>query len=279
MTSPTPTRTPNPSTTTRPEKSSRRVAHKTPLGWLPWLLLGLLGLLVAGALLLINAVDDDGPDGPAGDALGQVNSGGSGLDGQDGDGKIAGTEDETSGDTDGSAQDGAAQDGSAQDGAAEDGAAQGGGAGAQLTADGQDLLAASGGSLADRSGQAVTGSAVVESVVSDEGFWVGSGPESRVFVFLTPQARESAGESGFQVEAGQTVQVEGSMVTVDEAPDASAGVEEAEGLSQLQQQGRARQRGLRHARLTARSPARFRDPRPHGRGSLRVRTRVACATG
>jgi hypothetical protein len=238
MTTPTPTTTPNPSTTTRPEKSSKRVARKTPLGWLPWLLLGLLGLLLAGVLLLINAVDDDGPDGPAGDALGQVNSGGSGLDGQDGDGKIAGTEDDTTGGTDaeGGAQDGATEDGAAQDGAAQDGAAQGGGA-AQLTADGQDLLAASGSSLGERAGQAVTGSAVVESVVSDEGFWVGSGRESRVFVFLTPQARESAGESGFQVQAGQTVQIEGSMVTADEAPDALAGVEEAEGLSQLQQQG------------------------------------------
>ena len=42
---------------------------------------------------------------------------------------------------------------------------------------------------------------------------------------------------GFQVEAGQTVQVEGSVVAVAEAPDAAAGVEESEGLSQLQQQG------------------------------------------
>ena len=252
MTSPSPTRTPNPSTTTRPEKSSRRVAHKAPLGWLPWVLLGLIGLLVAGALLLINAVDDDGPAGPAGDQLGQVNSGGSGIDGQDGDGKIAGTEDDAAdGAQDGAAQDGAAQDGAAQDGAAQDGAAQdgagegagegagagGAATGAPLTADGQDLLAASGGSLAERAGQAVTGSAVVESVVSDEGFWVGSGPESRVFVFLTPQARESQGESGFQVEAGQTVQVEGSVQSLDEATDAAAGVEESEGLSQLQQQG------------------------------------------
>ena len=242
MTSPSPTRTPNPSTTTRPERSSRRVAHKAPLGWLPWLLLGLIGLLVAGALLLINAVDDDGPAGPAGDQLGQVNSGGSGIDGQDGDGKIAGTEDDAAeGAQDGAAQDGAAQDGAAQDGAGEgagEGAGQGGAAqGAPLTADGQDLLAASGGSLAERAGQAVTGSAVVESVVSDEGFWVGSDPASRVFVFLTPQARESQGESGFQVEAGQTVQVEGSVQSLDQAPDAIAGVEESEGLSQLQQQG------------------------------------------
>jgi hypothetical protein len=254
MTTPAPTSTPNPSTTTRPERSSRRVARSSPLGWLPWLLLGLLGLLLAGALLLINAVDDDGPDGPAGDALGQVDSGGSGLDGQDGDGKIAGTEDEAGAGAaeggaaqDGAAQDGAAEGGAAEDGAAEDGAAENGaaegsaeggaGQGSPLTADGQDLLAAAGSSLAGRDGQAVTGSAVVESVVSDEGFWVGSSTDSRVFVFLTPQARQSQGESGFQVEAGQTVQVEGSMVSLDQAPDAVTGVTEDEGLSQLQQQG------------------------------------------
>ena len=225
----TPTRTPNAATTTRPERSSRRVAHKTPLGWLPWLLLGLLGLLLAGTLLLINAVDDDGPDGPTGDSLGQLNSEGSGLDGKDGNGKIAGTEEDAA--TDGGTGESSGADAGAD---AQAGADAGG---AALTADGQDLIAASGSSLAGRDGQAVTGSAVVESVVSDEGFWVGSGTDSRVFVFLTPQARQSQGESGFQVEAGQTVQVEGSMVSLDQAPDAVEGVTEDEGLSQLQQQG------------------------------------------
>jgi hypothetical protein len=246
MTTPAPTSTPNPSTTTRPEQSSRRVARKSPLGWLPWLLLGLLGLLVAGALLLINAVDDDGPDGPAGDSLGQVDSGGSGLDGQDGDGKIAGTEDEADSGQDGAAAGGAEAGAEAgadagadtgADGGADAGAEGGAAQGAPLTADGQDLLAAAGSSLAGRDGQAVTGSAVVESVVSDEGFWVGSSTDSRVFVFLTPQARQSQGESGFQVEAGQTVQVEGAMVSLDQAPDAVDGVTEDEGLSQLQEQG------------------------------------------
>ena len=87
-----PTRTPNPATSTRPERSSRRVAHQKPLGWLPWAVLALLAGLLALVLLAINAVDDDGPEGPAGDSLGQIGSGGSGIDGQDGDGRIAGTE-------------------------------------------------------------------------------------------------------------------------------------------------------------------------------------------
>ncbi len=87
-----PTRTPNPATDSRPERSSKKVARKKPLGLLPWLLLGLLALLLAAVFLVINAVDDDGPDGPAGDSLGQRDSGGSGIDGQDGDGQVAGTE-------------------------------------------------------------------------------------------------------------------------------------------------------------------------------------------
>lgn len=89
-----PTRTPNRATDSRPERSSKKVARKKPLGLLPWLLLGLLALLLAAVFLVINAVDDDGPDGPAGDTLGQRDSGGSGIDGQDGDGQVAGTKDD-----------------------------------------------------------------------------------------------------------------------------------------------------------------------------------------
>jgi hypothetical protein len=99
-----------------------------------------------------------------------------------------------------------------------------------------DLIAASGGSLADREGQSVTGTATVESVVSDEGFWVGSGPEQRVFVFLTPEARQSQGESSFQVEAGQTVQLQGALVAVQTSPEIVEGVTADEGRDQLEQQ-------------------------------------------
>ena len=223
-----PTRTPNAATTTRPERSSKRTARKAPLGWLPWALLGLLALLVAATLLVINAVDDDGPDGAAGDTLGQVGSGGSGIDGQDGDGAIAGTEE-------GTAEEGSSESGAS---AAPDAQASAGAAGGSLTADGQDLLAAAaGGSLADRAGQAVTGTATVESVVSDEGFWVGSSAEERVFVFLTPEARQSQGESGFQVTAGQTVQLEGAVTALQESPEVAEGVEAAEGADQLTSQG------------------------------------------
>ena len=237
----TPTSTPNAATSTRPERSSRRTARKSPLGWLPWALLGLLALLLAAVLLVINAVDDDGPEGPAGDSLGQVGSQGSGIDGQDGDGQIAGTEEDsdastgTDGGTDASAEpetEGGAEGGA--DGGA--GGEAGGGGAAGLTADGEDLLAASGGSLEARAGQRVTGTARVESVVSDEGFWVGNSPQERVFVYLTPQARQSQGESGFQVTAGQTVELTGAVTALGEAPEAAEGITADEGLRQLEQQ-------------------------------------------
>lgn len=87
MTQPTPT--PNPATSTRPERSSQRVARKKPLAWLPLALLGGLALLLGLIFLGINAFDDDGPDGPAGDSLGQVGaSDGSGVNGEDGDGAV-----------------------------------------------------------------------------------------------------------------------------------------------------------------------------------------------
>ena len=90
----------NPATTTRPERSSQRVARKSPLAWLPWLLLGLLALLLALVFLVINAVDDDGPDGPAGDSLGQVSgSDGSGVNGKDGSDGATGTDGTTGTDT------------------------------------------------------------------------------------------------------------------------------------------------------------------------------------
>lgn len=196
--------TPNEATTTRPERSSARVARKAPLGWLPWLLLGLLALLLALTLLVVNAVDDDGADGPAGDSLGQAGvSDGSGADGEDGE----------SGST---------------------GAAGGstGSAGA-LTAGGQDLLALSGSGLGSLAGQAATGQVRVQSVVADEGFWAGTSASDRVFVFLTPEARRSSGESGFQVREGQTVTVEGVVRRSDAGFAERAGVTTDEGAQQL----------------------------------------------
>jgi hypothetical protein len=202
------------------QEGSRRITppvgperkRRTPLAWLPWAALGAIAALVLLSLLAINAVDDDGPDGPAGDSLGQSQaSDGSGVNGEDGDGRLTAD--------------------------AED-AAGGGGAATSLTAGEQDLLGlTAGGSLTAAVGQPVTGAATVESVVSDEGFWVGRSVAERVFVFLTPQARRSSGESGFQVEAGQTVQLQGTAVAIGDLPDALDGVSADEGLEQLRTQG------------------------------------------
>ena len=237
-----PARTPNDATTTRPERSSRRTVRKTPLGWLPWLLLSLLALLLAAIFLVINAVDDDGPDGPAGDTLGQVGSNGSGTDGEDGDGQIAGTEQDSDASAAGSSDSGAeggttGTSSSSSSGSGTSGTGSGAGHGASLTADGQDLLAVAGSNLAARAGQSVTGTAEVQSVVSDEGFWVGNSAQERVFVFLTPEARKSQGESGFTVTAGQAVQLRGAMTALAQAPDAGEGATADEGRAQLEQQG------------------------------------------
>lgn len=73
------------------------------------------------------------------------------------------------------------------------------------------------------------------SVVADEAFWVGE-PGRRVLAFLTPQARTKAGESPFQVQAGQRVQLTG---TVRPLPNdlTPFGVDKAEGADELRRQG------------------------------------------
>ncbi len=211
-----PRSTPNPATSTRPSHSSGRVAHKKPLGFLPWLLLGLLALLLAIVFLVVNAIDDDGRPGDADDALGQA-------------GDAA-----TSAPASPSSSSAPAPSRSASAPAAAPAPAGGG----TLVAGGQDVIAAgTSGALAPLAGQAATGTAPVQEVVADEGFWVGSSAQERVYVFLTPEARRTAGESGFQVTAGQTVRLTGSVVALAQQPDAAAGVESTEGAPQLQQQG------------------------------------------
>lgn len=181
-----------------PEDRRRR---RTPLAWLPWAAFGLIAAIVLLSLLVMSSVGGDGPaDGQP--TAGQAAPGGDAAAGQP---------------------------------AAPAAAAP---APAALTVGDQDLLAlAAGGGLGGVVGQPVTGTARVESVVSDEGFWVGSSPTDRVFVYLTPEARQTSGESGFRVTAGQTVQLTGTTAAVDQAPEAVAGVAEDEGLGQLRQQG------------------------------------------
>jgi hypothetical protein len=107
---------------------------------------------------------------------------------------------------------------------------------AALSANGKDVLASSS-DLTGLEGQQASGTATVQSVVADEGFWVGSDATRRVFVFLTPEARRSAGESGFQVQAGQTVQLQGTVKPSSPEFARAAGVTGAEGAGQLASQG------------------------------------------
>ncbi len=226
------TRPPASPTETGSVPITERRDRRRPLAWLPWAVLGALTLLLALVLLVINAVDDDGPDGPSGDRLGQVGSAGSGINGRDGDGRVAGTEGgSTTGPQAGAPS--AAASGAAS--AAPSGAAQG--AAASLKVGDRALLPLASGSLTGDLGQPVTGTARVESVVSDEGFWVGSSAQERVFVHLTPQARKADGESPFQVRGGQTVEFTGRLVSAAQSAGPLADVTAQEGKQQVQQQG------------------------------------------
>lgn len=181
--------------------TSRRTDRRTPLAWLPWLLVGLLLLTLLAAALLARAAGGGDADGAASADRGRT----------------------------------AAQNDAAGDGAAA-GSAGALAAGA-LTAGGQDLLAVEGGTLSSLVGQQAEGTATVQAVVADEGFWVGPSAQKRVFVFLTPEARRSAGESGFQVETGQTVQLAGSVKATSAQFAQTAGVSADEGAEQLVSQG------------------------------------------
>lgn len=104
-----------------------------------------------------------------------------------------------------------------------------------LSAGGTDLLpiASSGGELGQYEGESIDGRSVaVESVVSDEGFWVGNGPQERVFVHL-----DLEGESGPEVDAGDRVDLSGTMTAAPEGFAGALGVTDEEGAGQLDQQG------------------------------------------
>ena len=104
-----------------------------------------------------------------------------------------------------------------------------------VSAEGTDLLpiASSDGDLTQYEGRSVEARSVpVESVVSDEGFWVGNSVEERVFVRLALE-----GESGPDVDAGDRVDLSGTMTSAPDGFAESLGVTPEEGADQLEQQG------------------------------------------
>lgn len=257
----------------RHDNDRRRSAHsltgrrRAPLGWLPWAALALLGLLGAAAFLIARNVGDAG-DEPGVDVVDDAAAPGQdppGLDPNRNDGADAGGAPDSTAATvnstaaagstppvttvAGAAATAASSPSSAQPAATTTPAAAvgsaGGGSGgglatgsASLTAGGQAILPLPAGGLAPLSTTAVSGTSVpVESVVSDEGFWVGTSASERVFVVLTPEARGGAGESPFQVQAGQSINLAGTLVPLPAAGAGALGVEAAEGGDQLATQG------------------------------------------
>ena len=179
--------------------------RRSPLRWLPWLALALLALVGLSVAVLLANVNDENDD--------------PGLELRD---------DESGGADQGSGRGTTATSVAAAGDTPPDGA---------LRAGDTALLPVPATGLSPLSGTDVRAEGVtVESVVADEGFWVGSSAEERVFVFLTPQARTRQGESPFQVRAGQRVNLQGALRPVprDITP---FGVDALEGADQLRQQG------------------------------------------
>ncbi len=109
----------------------------------------------------------------------------------------------------------------------------GAGADSSLTADGEALLPLPAAGLAASSGQtAQATSVVVESVVSDEGFWVGDSADERVFVRLNT----GGAESPVQIEKGSRVSFTGT-VTPTPADVSTFGITPEEGADLLTEQG------------------------------------------
>lgn len=185
-----------------------RPVRKAPFGWLPWVALALLALLVLASLLIARNVGDAGDD-PGVDV----------------------TDDATAT----TAAPAPAEPAPAAPAPAPAPAPVPGES--SVVAGGRALLPLPGAGLASLIGQAAEGKTVlVQSVVADEGFWVGDDTTNRIFVFLTDQAKAAEGESPFQVKAGQRVDFAGSIKAIpDDLPP--FGLEAAEGAEQLRQQG------------------------------------------
>jgi len=108
-----------------------------------------------------------------------------------------------------------------------------GGPGTVTTTDGQQLLPGVPSDLSPFAGATVDGGLVrVQQVVGDEAFWIGESASDRLLVVVA-----SSGESAPQVSEGQAVSFRGTVEPNPDDPGAEFGIDESEGLSQLQQQG------------------------------------------
>lgn len=185
-----------------PGRTTGSAPVQTPQKRRPWWLLALLALVALGLLLFGLSRCGTGTAGDGPDPAGAPTAAGP-----------------------------AAPD-AADPGAATD--ADGGAGPGTLEADGTPLLpvaAVSGpdGELTSQLGRTATASASrVQSVPSDEGFWVGSSDVDRWWVQL-----EGTAESGYRVQPGDAVDFTGQIVAHDAGFAAGIGVDAAEGADQL----------------------------------------------
>lgn len=206
---------------TTPDPHPRRQVGATPVGasdrkrrpaWLLPLLL-LLAALVVGSLLLSQCGGDDDDDAAAADGSPSSTSSSSAV-----------PSPSTTGSASPTAGAGAGQAGAGQAGT--------------LTAGTTSLLpltaqADPAGALGAVSGQDVQGTAVrVLEVPADEGFWVGTSDSERIWVQLTGD-----GESPYQVEAGDVIDLQGTLVPHAAGFAAQVGVTDAAAAAQLDEQG------------------------------------------
>lgn len=112
------------------------------------------------------------------------------------------------------------------------GAGLAGGAAGTVTAGGANLLGAA--DLSTYTGQSAVGRAAkVQSVPSDEGFWVGTGEQDRIWIQLTG----TGGESDYKVKQGDGIDFTGTVAKAAEGFADTVGLTEAEGAAQLTEQG------------------------------------------
>src|SRR5688500_8306158 len=141
-----------------------RPVRKTPLAWLPWVALALLGVLALVSLLIARNVGDAGDD-PGVDLTDNAAAPGQdppGPDANRNDGGDAGGDPDTAPTT------------AAPAPAPAPPAAPAAGGESAVSAGGRALLPLPGSGLASLAGQSAEGRSVnVQSVVADEGFWVG----------------------------------------------------------------------------------------------------------
>jgi len=234
---------------TSPDPRPRRQTGAEPLvdeprrkRGLAWLLGLLLLLLIAGAVFLLvrNAGDDNDKKG-----VDVTDEKGSGTATDGGSASTAPGSKTSGSSTEGSASTSAGSDSTTSAGDSSSTAPTSssaptsgptGGAGGALTSGSQTLLPPPDAGLGSVVGDPVTGTATVESVIADEAFWVGKGPGDRVLVHLTPEARNSAGESPFQVKPGQTIMITGSVTALPSDPT-TLGVAADEGADELKSLG------------------------------------------